>query len=503
MFNKKQVKKSQVSLGQHVVNNEDAHLLNLNKENLQILFKKCHDVQFSTFNFHNHRVTFFYCVGLINFDFIYQTIPLFLEKFFSELTGVLSSDSILEGLHLPTLSTINNKDDAISDIFAGKLLIDFGINGTIFTVDISDRPQRNPEETKTESTINGPRDNFIEDIGINISLIRKRLRTTSLVFDQYEIGTRTRTKIALLYMDDIVNKNTLTAIKEKLFRINVDGLFTGVQLEELINDSPYALFPRHKYTGKPDFAVETLLSGRFVILIDGVATAYVTPINFFFLLKSSEDLEITYLYSSFERLIRISGMLISSYLPGAWIALTTFHQDQLPLSLLATVVETRRGVPFPASIEAISMLLLFDLFREAGVRLPMAIGQILSVVGGLIIGDAAISSGLTSPSMLVVIALSTISTFTLSDQSLIGTLSIIRFFSILLASLFGFFGLLLSFYFICSYIGNIKVFGVPYLYDINKINIASLLKTFVRLPYSKMHSRPDDLGLNDNTRKGK
>jgi spore germination protein KA len=171
--------------------------------------------------------------------------------------------------------------------------------------------------------------------------------------------------------------------------------------------------------------------------------------------------------------------------------------------LLATVVETRKGVPLPAALEAIAMLLLFDLFREAGVRLPMAIGQILSVVGGLIIGDAAISSGLTSPSMLVVIALSTIATFTLSDQSLIGTLSIIRFFSILLSSLFGFFGLLLSFYFICSYLGNIKILGVPYLYDINKINKASLLKTFIRLPYSRMYSRPDDLGLNDRTRKGK
>lgn len=482
--------------------NQTAAKNQLNEQSLRILFTKCPDIQFTSFKFKHNHVSFIYCSGLINMDMLFNLIPSLIGEFFNNYDEVLTVDSILEGLNLPSLAAIDNEEQAISEIFAGKLLIDFGLTGTIFIVDISERPQRSPEDTKTETSILGPRDDFIEDIHVNISLIRKRLRTSSFVFEEFTIGKRTNTKLALLYMDDIARKEILEQLKNKLSTIKVDGLASGTQLEEFINDSPYALLPRHKYTGKPDFAVQSLLSGRFVILIDGVTIAYITPITFFNLLKSSEDREITYIYASFQRILRILGLFISFLLPGIWIALTTYHQDQIPLILLATVVETRRGVPFPSALEAIGMLLMFDLFREAGIRLPMAIGQILSVVGGLIIGDAAINSGLTSPSMLVIIALSTIATFTLSDQSLIGTLSIIRLFSILMASTLGFFGVLMSFFFVCCYVSSIEIFGEPYIDGTNKFNLGTVLKSMLRIPAPKMISRPEELNLNDDTRKG-
>lgn len=501
-FRKKPEVKSKLFLGETKMENQTSSSTSFNGLALRDVFMKCPDIQFSSFKFHDHPVTFIYCSGLINPDMLYNTVPAIIEKSFENFNGAPTTNIILEEIKLPTLTIINNKETAISEIFSGKLLIDFGISGTIFTVDISKRPQREPSDSKAEATILGPRDDFIEEVDVNVSLIRKRLPTTSLVFEEFIIGKRTKTKLLLLYMDDIVNKNTLMQIKNKLSAINIDGLSSGTQLEEHLNDNPYSLFPRHKYTGKPDFAVQTLLSGRFVILIDGVATAYITPTNFHLLFKSSEDREVTYIFSSLERLLRVSGLLISTLLPGIWIALTTFHQDQMPLSFLATVIETRRGVPFPAPVEAASMLLMFDVFREAGIRLPMAIGQILSVVGGLIIGDAAINSGLTSPSMLVVIALSTVATFTLIDQSLVGTISLVRFFSLILASLLGFFGVIISFFFLLSYIGNIKIFGVYYLDGINEFNKGSFLKTFFRLPAPAMSSRPEDLNLNDETRGG-
>jgi spore germination protein KA len=473
----------------------------LSSELLKEVFSKNSDVQYTLFKYHHHQVVLIYCSGLVNSDLLYNTIPRLIEKYFDRYGGTPSAQSLLENLNLPSLSTIDKKEDAINDVFSGKLIMDFGISGTMITVDISERPQRNPEDSQVESTILGSRDDFIEDINVNLSLIRKRLRTTTLVFEEFNIGKRSQTKLLLLYMDDIVNKDTLAQIKDDLSSISIDGLTSGTQLEELIVDNPYGLFPRHKYTGKPDFAVQNLLSGRFVILIDGVATAYITPTNFHLLFKSSEDREITYIFASFERFLRVSGLLVSTLLPGIWIAITTIHQDQMPLTLLATVVETRRGVPFPPALEAIGMLVLFDLFREAGVRLPMAIGQILSVVGGLIIGDAAIRSGLTSPSMLVIIALSTVSTFTLIDQSLIGTISIIRLFSIFMASILGFFGVLVSFYYFLSYLGSIQIYGVAYLNGLNEFNKGTFLKTFFKLPDSQMKSRPEDLNLNDVTRK--
>jgi hypothetical protein len=470
-------------------------------EGLREIFSKNPDVQFSPLKFGQYKVTLIYCSGLIKTEMLFTTIPDKLERFFERYKEIYSKEFILQNLHIPSLTTVDSQDLAVSEIFAGKLLLDFGIPHTIFMVDISERPQRNTEDTKAESTILGPRDDFIEDINVNFSLIRKRLKTTTLLFEEFDVGQRSHTKVLLLYMDDIANKETLKKIKEKISKISIDGLTSRNQLEELINERPNGLFPRHKYTGKPDFAVESLLSGRFVILIDGVATAYITPITFHLLFKTNEDREINYLFSSLERFLRVSGLIVSTLLPGIWIALTNFHQDQLPLTLLATVVETRRGVPFPAPLEAIGMLLLFDLFREAGVRLPMAIGQILSVVGGLIIGDAAIRSGLTSPSMLVIIALSTVATFTLIDQSVIGSISIIRLFCTVMGSLLGFFGVLISFFLLLCYMGGIQVFGVAYLDGMNEFNSGSFLKTFFRLPEGSMKSRPDGLQLQDVTRR--
>ncbi|MFJ7724743.1 spore germination protein [Neobacillus sp. NPDC097160] len=473
----------------------------LNEQTLRELFKKNEDVIFEPFKFNQHKVMMIYCKGLIRNDMLYQTVPDRLEAFFSPLHAEPSKEKILDLLHLPSLKLLENEDEAVSEIFSGKMLLDFNIPGSIFLVDISERPQRNPEETKTEVSLLGPRDNFIEDISINIALIRKRLRTTSLASKSLEIGRRTRTKVSVLYIDDITDKEILQNIMEKLSAIEIDGLFSGTQLEELIDKNPFGLFPRHAYTGRPDFSVQSLLSGRVIILIDGIAYAYITPVNLFFLLKSSEDKEQNYAFSSFERLMRVVGILIATFLPGFWVALSAFHQNQLPLTLLATIVESRRGVPLPTSLEALLMLVIFELFREAGLRLPTAVGQTLSVIGGLIIGDAAIRAGLTNPAMLVVISGSTIATFTLVNQWLIGTVSIIRFFVIFCVSIFGFFGFFISIFIIIIYIAKIRIFGVPYLGLATRIDMMNILKSVFRLPDSKKVSRANSLNPNDPTRK--
>lgn len=471
----------------------------LQGEGLKKLFHTCHDIQFTSLKFAHHTVVLIYCSGMINNDILYQTIPENLENFFLKNPGKQSKEVILEGIHLPTFNCIESEEEAISDVFSGKLLLDFGLTGTIFTLDISNRPQRKPEETKTEASIKGPRDDFIEDLATNIALIRKRLKTTSLVTEQLEVGKRMKTKVAILYLKDIAKQEIFQNLRSKLSDLNIDGLFSGVQLEELMNESSFALFPRHHYTGKPDLAVQSLLNARFIILMDGVAYAYVTPVNFFYLLKSSEDKENPYLYNSFERLLRVGGVFVSTFTPGFWVALTTVHQDQIPLTLLATIVESRRGVPLPTALEALIMLLLFELFREAGSRLPTPIGQILSVVGGLIIGDAAISAGLTSPAMIVVIATSTVSTFTLVDQSLVGTVALLRIFVLLFSSFFGLFGIIVSLFIIGSYVTNINVFGVSYLSNIKELKSRTLLKTFFKLPSSEEETIPEE--LSDNLKK--
>ncbi|WP_082174330.1 spore germination protein [Bacillus sp. FJAT-27231] len=467
---------------------------------LKDLFQKNGDVQFTELAFNDHLITLVYCSGLVNVDLLKSTIPKRLEKFF-QTHHEATKENILS-LQVPSLQLVTKKEKVIEDIFSGMLLIVFPIENIVVSVDIADRPQRKPEETNTEVSIKGPRDNFIEDITINYALIRKRLRTVSLVSESFEIGRRSKTKVALLYMEDISNKDTLKQIKQQLSTIDIDALLSGTQLGELMSGSPYAIFPRHSYTGRPDFAVQSLMQGRFIILIDGVAYAYITPVNLFFLLKSAEDKEYPYAFNSFERLIRVAGISIATFLPGFWVALTAFHQNQLPLTLLATVVESRKGVPFPTSLEAILMMLLFELFREAGLRMPLAIGQTLSVVGGLIIGDAAIRAGLTSPSMLVIIAGSFVAMTTLVNQSFMGAISLIRFFVIILVALFGFFGFFASIFLVGISVARIRIFGVPYLELATRLNWKNILKAMIRLPAREETKRASMLNPIDGTKEG-
>ncbi|BAU29692.1 GerA spore germination protein [Aneurinibacillus soli] len=473
----------------------------MNEQTLRGLFHKCEDITFQRFHFDQHVVLFIYCQGMVKNDSINTVILGRLHQFFQHESTV-SKNTIQARLHVSGLQEIKTKEQAIDAVFSGKLLVAFMQANVLFAIDIADVPQRQPEETKTEVTINGPRDDFIEDITVNVALIRKRLRTTTLSYERFIVGKRTKTTVGVLYMSDIASPAILQQIKERLQAIDVDGIHSGNQLQELLNDHPYTLFPRYQYTGRPDFAVQGLLSGRFLILVDGIAYVIIAPANLFLLLKAGEDNEYTFLYNSFERVMRIFGVLAATLLPGFWVALTSFHQNQIPLTLLATVVESRRGVPLPSGLEAILMLLLFELFREAGMRLPMAIGQTLSVVGGLIMGDAAIRAGLTSPAMLVIIGASSVSTFTLVNQPLIGTITLLRFFILILSSIFGFPGFFSASFFILLYVARIRTFGAPYLGLATRVNVQNILRAVFRLPAQKYTHRPSALDPQDPTRTG-
>ncbi|NSL52455.1 spore germination protein [Calidifontibacillus erzurumensis] len=475
---------------------------NLNENMFKETFQSCLDVVFTSLNFHGNDVTFIYCAGLIDNVMLYNTVPARLDEYFQLPLEDRKDRSSITKLQLPSVKPIETLEQAEVEVFSGKLLILFKADNTVLSVDISKKPQRKPEETTLEISFKGPRDNFIEDIMTNLALIRKRLPTTSFVCENFEVGRRTKTKVFLLYINDVANKEVLKYIRRKIDSIDIDGLYSSTQLEELIDENFISIFPRYTSTGRPDYSVQALLNGRFVILIDGVSHALITPVNLFFLLKTAEDTETGFFYNSFERLIRLVAVAIAVLLPAFWVALTSFHQNQIPFTLLATIVEARKGVPLPTALEAILMLLLFEMFKEAGMRLPLSIGQTFSVIGGLIIGDAAIRAGLTSPAMLVIIAASTIATFTLVNQTLTGVVSLIRIFMIITASLFGFLGLFVSLYFLAIIIGRVHSFGVPYLQVASRLSIKNIFKSIFKVPEKTNKSRPSSLRPSDQTKKG-
>jgi len=473
------------------------------KESLEKLFENSTDVMIETYTFTNHNVTMLICEGMVDQIILNDAIYKRFVHFFKEHEqNILTKDLIKEDLYVPDLQELNSEDDITKEVFAGKVILLFHDLKVVFSTDIAHRPQRQPEETSTEISIKGPRDDFIEDIFVNIALIRKRLRTNSLVIDRYELGTRTQTQVALLYIKDVIDPEIIKNIDERLRKVDVDGIFSGTQLKEILSERPFNFFPMFHYSGRPDFAVDSLLSGRFILIVDGVQYVLVAPVNLSFIMKSAEDAESTYVFNTFERFIRLMALGVAILLPGLWVALSSFHQNQLPVAFLGTVIESRRSVPLSAPIETLLMVFLFEFFKEAGLRMPMAIGTTLSVVGGIIIGDAAIRAGLASPILIVVIASSSVATYTLVSMSLHGIVSILRIFVIVLSSIVGLYGFLVAIFMIVLFVANMESFGVSYLSIPGKVRFRDLFKTFMKWPEGQYEKRPSFTTGKDDTKQG-
>ncbi|GIO53456.1 spore germination protein [Paenibacillus cineris] len=387
-------------------------------------------------------------------------------------------------------------------VFQGSVVLFLPHTNELYTMDISSMPKRTPEESTTEISVKGPKDGFTEDISTNVALIRKRLRSTTLCNETFIMGRRTRTRVSLLYIDDIISPKLLEEVKKRMSKIDMDGLYTASQLEELLSDSKYSLLPLIDFTGRPDYAVSSLINGRFVIIVDGNPMALTGPGSLSLLMKSPEDIHFNYIYVSFVRLIRVLSLVLSVALPGFWVAMTAFHQDQLPYRMLATISVTRLGLPFSAQMELFLLLLLFEIFREAGIRLPTTIGQTLTVIGGLIIGDAAIRAGLVSPSSVVVGAITTVTGATLVNQSLTSVISVIRFTLFLIASFLGMYGLILGLILLLIYVSRLRTFGESYLAPVSPFRFKDFINSVIRLPWDKVKSRTSFLNPQDPDHQG-
>jgi spore germination protein KA len=386
-------------------------------------------------------------------------------------------------------------------LFSGDLLVYFQEADILYSLTLANPPNRNPEEPNTEVSIRGPKDGFIEEISKNVALIRKRIKSHKLFYEQFIVGTRSQTKVGLMYIGDIANREMINEVKKRLLNLNIDSITSTNQIEELIGDRRFSLFPLFSYTGRPDFAANCLLNGRFIILVDGAPTVIIGPGNLLFLLNTSEDTVTSPVFVIFQRLLRLMGISAAIYLPGFWVSLLAFHQDQIPFTLLATVVLSRQGVPLPAPLEMFIMVGLFEIFKEAGMRLPLAIGQTLSVVGGLIIGQSAVNAGLSTPGSLVVAAISVITTFTLVNQNLSGVVTLLRFIVLASSSILGLFGFIASLFLLLTYTANLTIFGIPYLTPLSPPTM-DILKPLIPNGWKQFKKRAGLLKPHDDTPKG-
>lgn len=455
------------------------------KESLQ----ECRDVIEYTVTVGKEKqleVIMFYCDGMIDNQQFHLALLPQLEKWDEQTEPFPADDeggSEKRAFIFTYVKQGPNSSHLYARLFAGSVIISFSDRNGFYEYNISNQPARSPEESTMELSLKGPRDGFVEQLSVNLALVRKRLRTPNMRVEYRKIGTESQTQVALLYMAGQAKPELIEEARKRLDAIDITSLNGAGQLEELLSDRPFSFFPLLEYIGRPDYVVQALMNGRFAVLVDGSPAALIGPGNLLLLIKSPEDTHLPYYFVSMERILRLLGLAISLCFPGFWIALSAFNTDQIPFTLLATVTISRIGLPISATMEMFLMLTMFEVFREAGVRLPRPVGQTVSVVGGLIVGDAAIRAGITSPTMLVVAAITAVSTFTLVNQSLTGAVSIIRYFILILSSILGIFGFFVGMFAVLIYMSTLESFGRSYLEPLAPIRFKQWIPALIQKPW--------------------
>ncbi|MDR7870540.1 MAG: spore germination protein [Tissierellaceae bacterium] len=335
-------------------------------------------------------------------------------------------------------------------------------------------------EPELEKTIRGPREGFTESLIINLSMIRRKLETKDLKFQYKTIGTKSRTKVCICYIEGVADKEVLREVNNRIDSIKIDGLFDVKYIHELIDDQPLSIFEMSGETEKPDVLASKLLEGRIGILLDGTPDVMTVPYLFIENFHTSEDYYTNYYFASIRRLVRILGFIITTSFPAIYLALATYHKEVIPASLLLSIFGSRQGVPFPTVVELILLFVAFEILIEAGSRTPGYIGQTLGIVGALVLGSAAVEARIVSSAMIIVVGISSISSLVLpviKSQSVI-----LRVLFILSAAVFGIYGYTLVMAGLYIHLFSLKSFGVLYMSTINSLYGKDLKDTYIRGP---------------------
>lgn len=403
-------------------------------------------------------------------------------------SGLKTGFEVVKAIRLGNLITraqINlseNIKELIDGLVSGDvlLLID-GLN-EIYMISTEGHNYRPVSEAEVETVVRGPRDAFIEVLSINIGLIRKRIHSPNLTFESTKVGKITGTKVCIGYIKGICSPELIDEVRLRISKIDTDAVLSDSYIEEFINDRPFSIFPQMRNTERPDVASAALLEGRLVIVVDNTPIVLIVPGEFFSLIQSAEDYYNRYAFSSLVRLLRYFALIIALILPAFYIAIVNFHQELIPTKLLVSIISSRSGVPLPNFAEAFLMEAAFEILREAGVRLPRPVGQAVSIVGALVIGQAAVQASVVSPLMVIIVALTAIATFSIPQYNISLPIRITRFLLMILSSIIGLYGLMLGLSFLLVHLCSIRSFGTPYLTPLAPFKANDLKDTFIRMP---------------------
>jgi spore germination protein len=476
--------------------------MDLNVEKVKEILKDCDDVVYRDFKVgakQNFSLCIVYVDGLINKESVSDFV---LESLMEGARGLEPSpkgikDNLIElitkgNISITEIEEVSTIEETIDAILSGETALFIDKYDKAIILSSRGWPTRSINESQVETVVRGPRDAFTETLKVNTTLIRRRIKDPKLKVKMVQIGRRSKTDVAVMYIEDIANDDILAEVFTRLEKVDVDAIVESAILEEHIQDDYYSPFPQIENTERPDSVAASLYEGRIALVVDNTPSVLVVPATIGTIMQSSEDYYTRWVVAGITRIIRYIAAAVAVLAPGLYIAITSFHPGLLPTRLAFYVAGTRVNVPFPAVIEAFLMEITIEFLREAGTRISGPIGTTIGIVGGLIIGQAAVEAGIVSPLMIIIVAVTTVASFTIPSYEFAAALRFYRFFVMVLASILGLYGIMLGIILMLTHLADLNSFGIPFTSPFSGLglNTGDLKDVLARVPMSRMRYRP-------------
>lgn len=475
------------------VHDIDSHL-KTNERALTEIFVHCSDIVYRHISDPLHDLLLIYVDGLLDTKHLDDVIlkPLLFDNLTDTRFPASETEGWIKRQSIPIGETkvVFQIQDIVSHVLKGDLAILNDGEECALVASIKGWSKRSIDEPNSEQVIRGPREGFVETVRVNTSMLRRKIHSSKLKMESLTLGHLSQTDIVIVYIDGIVRSEVLKEVRARLNRIQIDGVLESGYIEEFIQDATYSPFPTVQNTERPDVLAANLLEGKVGILVDGTPFALIAPMTFWGALQANEDYYERAIIGTVIRWLRLGMGFVALALPSLYVALISFQQEMVPTTFLITIAKSQEATPFPAVVEAFVMEIMFEALREAGVRLPKAVGSAVSIVGALVLGEAAVQAGVISAPMVIVVATTGIASFTIPRFNLGIGIRMLRFPLLALAGTFGFFGITIGFLLILLHVASLRSFGAPYFAPLGPLKMSSLGDTLVRTPWWNMKNRP-------------
>lgn len=479
--------------------------LDKNLQDLRAQFGKNADFVISEFEYSGKRVCLCFFNSIVDINMLNQNVfqPLHqkgMEMASASQEQVHLLEKLKEQFSVRDTRYEQDWESAFEQLMYGAALLLIDGEAAYLSIHMEKVEKRSIEPPEIEQSVTGAKESFVEDLGTNITLVRQRLRDPRLCMESFQVAEWGNQEVAILYLQDVANASIVGEIKRRLAAIDT-GLISGqTHLQELLVDNSFSLFPQIRPTERPDVTCAYLMEGSIALIVHGSAYALIMPITFFQLLDTVDDYSSSWQYATLIRFLRVLGLFFSIAVPGLYLSLVAYNTELIPTRLVISMDAARVKVALPIVLEIFVMEIMIEILREAGVKLPRQIGQSVSIVGGLVIGEAAVNANLVSPVTVVIVALTAISSFTAPVYQLGITYRILRFFVLLCSGILGIYGFMLAVFFIHAHVARLYSVGVPYLAPLSPLRLKDWKDTTVRLPFKKLTKRPSFLATDDQTK---